>query len=344
MAKKLLIMANMLIAFAFIGVLAAFAQVPDVTAPVISGVSATGITQAAATVNWTTDEAADGQVEYGTSTAYGLSSSLVTATSTAHSVSLTGITASTTYHYLVKSKDDAGNLATSTDYTFTTLAPTATTTAAVAVKVKVEPRTLNTKTKGKWIEAEVKFPQGYDASAIDISSIKLNGVLAPVKIKVKKAKWHESFSSRKTAKVEMKFSRADVVALLSATATSTTSTATSTAPTLPLFSLVKKEVIISGNVGADTFSGTTTVRVLIKNVVSAATIQQKNDDDHRKEERRREHAFPSTATSTAATTATAATTTAVTVLPLRHEGKKEVKEQQKEKKEVKKENEKKDRD
>lgn len=338
----------MLIVFAFIGVLTAFAQVPDTTPPVISGVSATGIGQTSATINWTTDEAADGQAEYGTSTTYGLLSAFQSATTTAHSIPLTGLTASTTYHYLVKSKDAAGNLATSTDYTFMTLAPATTTPPVigeVAVRVKAEPRTLNTKSKGKWVEVEVKFPQGYDASAIDVSSIKMNGVLTPVKVKVKKAKWYESFSSRKTAKVEMKFSRADVVALLSEpTATSTTSTATSTAPILPLFSLVEKEVTISGTVGADTFSGATTVRVMIKNTVSAATTQKKNDDDHRKEERREEHtSIKPTATSTASTASTATTTAAVTVLPLRHEEKKEVKAQNNGKKEVKKGNEKKDK-
>ncbi|MEK7493641.1 MAG: fibronectin type III domain-containing protein, partial [Patescibacteria group bacterium] len=144
------------------------APVVDTTAPVITGVAASSITPTSAVIQWTTNESADGQAEYGTSTAYGLLSALQTATTTTHSVAISSLTASTTYHYLVKSKDVAGNLATSTDYSFTTLAQSATTTAAVAVKVKVEPRTLNTKSKGKWIEAEVKFPQGYDASAIDI--------------------------------------------------------------------------------------------------------------------------------------------------------------------------------
>ncbi len=42
---------------------------------------------------------------------------------TAHSQALSGLTASTLYHFRVKSRDAAGNLATSADGTFTTTAP-----------------------------------------------------------------------------------------------------------------------------------------------------------------------------------------------------------------------------
>jgi len=45
------------------------AIVIDTTSTVISAVSATGVTHEAAKVNWTTDENADSQVEYGTTTA-----------------------------------------------------------------------------------------------------------------------------------------------------------------------------------------------------------------------------------------------------------------------------------
>lgn len=335
MTKKLLIVANVLIVFGFIGALTAFAQVPDTTPPVISSVATSGITQTGATVSWITNEPADGQTEYGTSTTYGLLSALQTATTTAHSVAISSLTASTTYHYIVKSKDTAGNLATSTDYSFITLAPTATSSATnIAVRIKVEPRTLNTRSNGKWIEAEVTFPRGYDASKIDTASIKLNGVIAPVKVKVKKMKWYESFNDRKTAKVEMKFSRADVINLLSidTTATSTASTATSTASTLPLFSFVTKEITISGNVGADTFGGTTTVRVLVNNSASIATMKEKENKEHRKEERNEEHSFvaPTATSSTSTVTTTNATTTFFKKEEQRKEGKNFGKEMKKE--------------
>src|SRR5207237_2868725 len=45
----------------------------DTTPPVISNVAASGLTLSSATITWNTNEAADSQVEYGTTTAYGSS-------------------------------------------------------------------------------------------------------------------------------------------------------------------------------------------------------------------------------------------------------------------------------
>jgi hypothetical protein len=98
----------------------------DTTAPVLSGITASGLTPTTANVAWNTNEAADTQVEYGLTTAYGQSTALNTAKVTAHSASLTGLAASTVYHYRVKSRDAAGNLAASPDRTFTTLSGTST--------------------------------------------------------------------------------------------------------------------------------------------------------------------------------------------------------------------------
>jgi hypothetical protein len=103
--------------------------IPDTTAPTISAISVGSITQTSATVIWTTDEAADSQVEYGTTTSYGTSTTLNTTKVTSHSVNVSGLSASTLYHYRVKSKDAAGNLRNSADGTFTTSAPAPDTTA-----------------------------------------------------------------------------------------------------------------------------------------------------------------------------------------------------------------------
>ncbi|MDZ7310208.1 MAG: FG-GAP-like repeat-containing protein, partial [candidate division KSB1 bacterium] len=94
----------------------------DVTPPVILSVFAGNFTSSSATINWTTDEASDSQVEYGLTTSYGNSTALESALVTSHTVSLSGLQASTTYHYRVKSKDAAGNLAVGDDFTFSTLA------------------------------------------------------------------------------------------------------------------------------------------------------------------------------------------------------------------------------
>ena len=250
----------------------------DTTPPVISGVGASAITQTSAAINWTTDEASDSQVEYGTTTAYGLITTLASATTTAHQVALGSLASSTTYHYLVKSKDVAGNLATSTDYTFVTLAPATTTppvVGEVTVRVKIEPRTLNVKSRGKWVQAQVLFPEGYDARDVVISSVKLNNTLSPEKVKVKarKDKKHDDDdgdeddddNDRESA-LNLKFSRSAVINLLNG-GTAATSTASS----------VIKEIVISGTVGSKTFGGTTTIRVVGSGDLPDGTLLRASD-------------------------------------------------------------------
>ena len=99
---------------------ATFTTAADATGPVVSVNTASGATPTAVTVNWTTDEASDSQVEYGLTTAYGSTTTLDTSRVTAHSVLVSGLTVSTTYHYRVLSRDSAGNLTTSSDGTFAT--------------------------------------------------------------------------------------------------------------------------------------------------------------------------------------------------------------------------------
>ena len=103
----------------------------DTTPPLISAVVASGITQSSARITWTTDEPADSQVEHGTTTAYGTSTLLNSNLVVSHSSTLTGLSAGTTYHYRVRSKDAAGNLATSGDFTLTTQAETDTTAPTI---------------------------------------------------------------------------------------------------------------------------------------------------------------------------------------------------------------------
>ncbi len=93
---------------------------PDTTPPQISGVYAGNITHNSVTINWTTDEASDSQVEYGLDQSYGSTTTLDTTLVTTHSVTITGLSASTQYHYRVMSRDEAGNLSVSVDYSFTT--------------------------------------------------------------------------------------------------------------------------------------------------------------------------------------------------------------------------------
>ncbi|MBI3804680.1 MAG: hypothetical protein HY282_13060 [Nitrospirae bacterium] len=96
---------------------------PDTTPPALSTIASSAITPTSATISWTTNEAADTQIQYGTTTSYGASTTLNTSMTTSHSQGLSGLSASTTYHFRVVSKDAAGNAASSGDNTFTTLAP-----------------------------------------------------------------------------------------------------------------------------------------------------------------------------------------------------------------------------
>ncbi len=101
----------------------------DVTKPTISGVTVSGISSSAATVTWTTNEPATSYVDFGPSDVYGntLGDGQYLTT---HSVSVLGLTSSSLYHFRVRSKDAAGNEATSTDTTLTTASATNTNTTA----------------------------------------------------------------------------------------------------------------------------------------------------------------------------------------------------------------------
>lgn len=93
--------------------------------PVISGVSAQGITSTGATIVWTTSTASDSQVDYGTTISYGSSTTLNTSLVTSHSQALSGLSTGVLYHYRVKSTDAQARQTVSGDFTFTTLDSTA---------------------------------------------------------------------------------------------------------------------------------------------------------------------------------------------------------------------------
>ena len=94
--------------------------------PAISNVNTSAITQDSATVTWTTDQPADGLVEYGATSAYG-SSAAGDSNVTSHTVTISGLSPATLYNYRVRSTN-ANNLeSVSANYTFLTQAPSAST-------------------------------------------------------------------------------------------------------------------------------------------------------------------------------------------------------------------------
>lgn len=109
---------------------------PDAAPPVVSAVTAEGVTGESATVRWETSEPATTQVEYGTTTQYEQSTPLDAMLVGSHSQGLTRLLPGTLYHYRVKSMDAAGNLSISGDNIFTT---NDTTPPADAGDFKAEP-------------------------------------------------------------------------------------------------------------------------------------------------------------------------------------------------------------
>ncbi|MBF0502216.1 MAG: fibronectin type III domain-containing protein [Candidatus Riflebacteria bacterium] len=92
----------------------------DITAPVISGATATAITSSTATILWTTDEGADGSIEFGTTFVYGQLSAKVATYSKSHAITISGLKSETIYHYRVNSADSSKNTARTDDLTFQT--------------------------------------------------------------------------------------------------------------------------------------------------------------------------------------------------------------------------------
>ena len=109
------------------GAFYAFDTSNDVTAPTISNVQVTGVTETSATISWTTDGDADTIVRYGLGAGFGYSSSASTLTKV-HFATATGLVPGTRYVFEVQSSDVNGNAATDDDggslYSFTTLEAT----------------------------------------------------------------------------------------------------------------------------------------------------------------------------------------------------------------------------
>jgi len=93
--------------------------------PMITNVHTSSVTSSSAVVTWTTDENSNSEVFYSKTTPVDVTSSSTPSVSSdtqvmAHSITLTGLTPNTLYHFIVQSSDTSGNVASSTEATFTT--------------------------------------------------------------------------------------------------------------------------------------------------------------------------------------------------------------------------------
>ena len=109
----------------------------DQTPPAITLGQPTNITQTTASINWTTNEPADGQVEFlGVCPSTGCLTGLVTALSTSHTIPVSGLASNTVYTFRVRSKDASGNLGISSNSNFmTSIAPDTTPPAIFSVSL-----------------------------------------------------------------------------------------------------------------------------------------------------------------------------------------------------------------
>jgi hypothetical protein len=135
-------------------------------------------------------------------------------------------------------KDDEDNMGPnsdkSTDFTVTEVAPPQETTA----EVKIIPRTLNSKSKGRWVTVHIELSEGYSAADVNISTVLLDGTIEP-----------ETSQVCGEGKLMVKFSRADVITHIQDTYGSTGSK----------FSEVT--LTITGEVTGTTFQVSDTIRV-----------------------------------------------------------------------------------
>jgi len=90
----------------------------DTTAPVIAHVRAAPAGIGASTILWTTDEFADGRVDFGTQPGVYANSVADALHYKAHGLRLTGLVQDTTYYFVITSTDRSGNTARSSEYNF----------------------------------------------------------------------------------------------------------------------------------------------------------------------------------------------------------------------------------
>ena len=90
---------------------------------------------------------------------------------------------------------------------------------AITVELEIEPETLERKSSGRWIKAEIEFPEGYCAKDVDISSIRLEGTV-PAEARPYELKHHDDHDDHDDDhhscddEVKVKFKRSDVLAVL----------------------------------------------------------------------------------------------------------------------------------
>lgn len=141
--------------------------------PVIKDAAAGLVTGSGAVIEWTTNERADSQVEYGPTYAYGLFSPRNASLVVSRAVPLKDLSPGTQYHYRVRSADAAGNASVSGDDTFTT-APSSAPAAALGAPAEAPPparapQKILTPARADGINDKAVFgPEAREVSIVDL--------------------------------------------------------------------------------------------------------------------------------------------------------------------------------
>ncbi len=90
----------------------------------------------------------------------------------------------------------------------------------INVEIEVEPETLNQKSKGNWVMVEIELPHGYHASDVDLSSIRLEGVVPAETRPHERRKHHHDHgcehdhAEHEHDELKVKFDRSSALAVL----------------------------------------------------------------------------------------------------------------------------------
>lgn len=148
-----------------------FTTIADGTAPAISNIATSSVTNTGATITWDTDEMASTRVVYSADTNYASTTAEANTSPrvTSHSQALSGLLACTLYNYRVVSRDATGNAATSTTRTFLTTGCSggATPSTATSTVVTVSAAATTTVTDGN-NTITVETPEDFTATSSSV--------------------------------------------------------------------------------------------------------------------------------------------------------------------------------
>jgi pectin methylesterase-like acyl-CoA thioesterase len=130
--------------------------------PVQRSITASSITETGVTLTWSM--AADDVGVIGYRILNG-SDVIATVAESVYSYDLTGLSSGTGYTFTVQAGDAAGN--------WSVNGPAVTVKTLITADVDVDPDIINVKSNGKWITVYIELLPGYDASKIDLSTVKM---------------------------------------------------------------------------------------------------------------------------------------------------------------------------